>query len=217
MLPFDLLWEQYNRVVKDCGAIVLFSSGMFTADLMKSNPTMWRYNLVWDKVLVTGFLNAKRMPLRSHEDICVFYKKQPTYNPQKTKGKRSSSVGKAAGKTQDDVARNSNYRNFTKVNTTSDMKYPKSIKVFQKPHPSITVHPTQKPVELFEYLIKTYSNEGEWILDNCSGSGTTAIAAENLRRKWICIEKEEKYASESLRRIREHCERRGGILSEYMS
>ena len=102
VIPFDKLWQQYNRIIKDNGAIVLFANGMFTADLMISNKKMWKYNLVWDKVLPSGFLNAKKMPMRSHEDICVFYKKPPTYNPQMVEGKECHSRGKAVGKSQED-------------------------------------------------------------------------------------------------------------------
>ncbi|WP_366945117.1 site-specific DNA-methyltransferase [uncultured Metabacillus sp.] len=201
IIPFDELWEHYNRIIKDDGAIVLFANGMFTADLMQSNRKNWKYNLVWGKVLPSGHLNAKKQPMREHEDICVFYKKQPTYNPQMVKGKPSHSVGKAEGISQEDHSRNTNYGEFKKVQTEGDMKYPKSILTFQKPHPSTTIHPTQKPVELCEWLIKTYTNEGETVLDNCAGSGTTLIAALNTNRNFIGFELEEEYYNGALERI----------------
>ena len=196
---FEPLWQCYNRIIKDNGAIVLFANGIFTAALMLSNKQMWRYNLVWNKVLPSGFLNAKKMPLRSHEDICVFYKKPPTYNPQMTQGKECHSKGRAVG----NLARNNNYGKFDVVQTTGNLKYPKSILEYQKPHPSTTVHPTQKPVELLEYLVKTYTNEGDTVLDNCMGSGSTGVACINTGRKFIGIELDENYFNIAEKRIYE--------------
>ena len=192
-IPFDQLWEQYERVIKDNGAIVLFAQGMFTARLMMSNPKLWRYNLVWDKVAKNGFLNSKRMPLRQHEDICVFYKQLPAYNPQMTKcelHKRNHSKGN--GKHPN---KNSCYGAFVEVPTTiSDEKYPTSIISIPKEHKiGHFFHPTQKPVELVRYLIRTYSNEGDLILDNCIGSGTTAIAAIKENRHFIGMELSKEY------------------------
>ena len=193
IIPFDKLWEQYNRVIKDNGAIVLFGNGIFTAELIISNKKMWRYNLVWDKVLPSGFLNAKKMPMRNHEDVCVFYKKLPTYNPQMWIGEECHSRGNAIGKSQKDFSRNTNYGDFNAVETEGNLKYPKSILTFSKPHPSISIHPTQKPVELLEWLIKTYTNEGETVLDNCMGSGSTGVACVNTNRKIIGIELDKDY------------------------
>lgn len=193
LLPFNQLWEQYIRIIKDNGAIVLFAQGMFTAQLMMSNPDMWRYNLIWDKMFVSGFLNAKKMPMRSHEDILVFYKSLPTYNPQMTTGQPLHSKGTSY--------KNKDFANncYGDIKVTDDTrsgstdKYPTSIVRFQKPHPSCAVHPTQKSVELCEWLIKTYTNEGETVLDNCMGSGTTGVAAINTDRNFIGIELTEKY------------------------
>lgn len=201
IIPFNKLWEQYERIIKDNGAIVLTASGMFTADLMKSNPKMWKYNLVWDKVLPTGFLNCNKMPLRSHEDICVFYKELPTYNPQMEKvgwHKRNHSR-KVTGQ---DFGNNC-YGEFKMLPVVmSDEKFPKSIITISKEHSNGNfLHPTQKPVALIEYLIKTYSNEGDLILDNCSGSGSLAIAAYNTRRNFICIEKDYDYWKASVERL----------------
>ena len=178
--PLDKLWEQYKRIAKPNTAIVLFADGMFEANLMLSNPKWWRYNLVWDKVLTSGFLNANRMPLRSHEEICVFYQKQPTYNPQKTVGEKNHSKGRPKENA------NENYGDYNFVDNSDqlgNMKHPKSILTFPKPHPSVAVHPTQKSLELCEWLIKTYTNPGDVVLDNCMGSGTTCLAAKNTGRQ----------------------------------
>lgn len=201
IIPFEPLWEQYNRIIKDNGAIILFAQGMFTAQLMMSNPKMWRYNLVWDKVLKTGFLNANRMPLRQHEDICVFYKQLPTYNPQMVKcepHKRNHSKGN--GKHSQ---KNSCYGTFVEVPTiVSDEKYPTSIISVSKEHTiGHFFHPTQKPVALIRYLIRTYTNENDVVLDNTMGSGSTIVAAINEKRQYIGIEKDEKYFEIAKQRI----------------
>lgn len=193
LIPFDKLWAEYERIIKDNGAIVLFAQGMFTAKLMMSNPKLWRYNLVWDKVLISGFLNAKKMPLRCHEDICVFYKKTPTYNPQMTEGKPLH--GKGRSYKDKDLTNNC----YGSISATEDVrkgcteKYPTSILRFKKTHPSVTVHPTQKSVELCEWLIKTYTNEGDLVLDNTMGSGSTGVACVNTNRNFIGIELNEQY------------------------
>ena len=196
-IPIEKLWEQYNRIVKEDGAICLFADGMFMAKLMVSNQKMWRYNLVWNKVLASGFLNANRMPLRSTEEVVVFYKKQPVYNPQKVKGLPNHSKGSAVGKKSDDNFQvNNNYGKYTIVDNNKelgDMKHPTSLVTFSKPHPSVSKHPTEKPVELCEWLIKTYTNEGMTVLDNCMGAGSTGVAALSINRNFIGIEKEEKY------------------------
>jgi len=200
VIPFDKLWENYNRVLKENGVVVLFADGMFMAELMLSNKKMWKYNIVWDKVLTSGFLNANRQPLRSHEEIVVFYNKQPTYNPQKFKGQPNHSKGTSQKNT------NNNYSKYTIVDNREelgDMKHPRSIWSFQKPHPSKMVHPTEKPLECIEYIIKTYTNEGDLVLDNTMGSGTTCIGAKKLNRQYIGIEKEEKYFEISVKRMGE--------------
>ena len=199
LIPFDALWEQYNRIIKDNGTIVLFAQGMFTSDLMQSNRKHWRYNLIWEKDRPSGFLNAKRMPLRNHEDICVFYKKSPTYNPQMWEGKPSHSVGKAKG--ENTCKNNNNYGNFAIVEREGNLKYPRSVLKFDRPHPPI--HPTQKNVELCEWLVKTYTNENEVVLDNCMGSGTTGVACVNTNRKFIGIELDNNYFNIASKRIEE--------------
>lgn len=190
VIPIDKLWEQYKRIIKTNGVIALFADGIFMAKLMLSNEKMWKYNLIWNKVLPSGFLNANRQPLRSHEEIVIFYNKQPTYNPQKTIGNPNHGKGKGKSST------NNNYNKYNfqdNKQSLGNMKHPKSILTFPKEHPSKMVHPTQKSVQLCEYLIKTYTNEGETVLDNCMGSGTTGIACRNTGRKFIGIELEENY------------------------
>ena len=209
-LPFDELWNQYKRIITDNGAIILFAQGMFTAKLMISNPDMWRYNLIWEKTQPTGFLNAKRMPLRSHEDICVFYKKLPTYNPQKTTGhvrKVSTAEHKRNCKETTDYGKH----NFVTYDSTeryplSILKYPQEVETlvtFPKDTQKEALHPTQKPIALCEYLIKTYTNENDLVLDNCMGSGTTGVAALNTNRSFIGIELDKNYFDIAKQRIEE--------------
>ena len=198
VIPFEKLWEQYERIIKDNRAMVLTAQGMFSANLMKSNEKLWRYNLVWKKGnRVSGFLNAKRQPMRNHEDIIVFSKGQTVYHPQMTIGEKNHKKGGGNHKNTQRC-----YGNLIDTPTVlTNEKYPLSIIDFAREHPPI--HPTQKPVALFEYLIKTYTNEGEIVLDNCIGSGTTAIAAHNTGRNFIGIEKDETYFNIAKKRIEE--------------
>ena len=203
IIPFDKLWNSYERIIKDNGAIVLFAQGVFYVDLVNSNRKLFRYDLIWDKVLTSGFLNAKRMPLRQHEQIAVFYKKLPKYNPQFTSGKPLHSKGKTY---KDKPIVNQNYGVFHATDDSragSTEKYPTSILKFQKPHPSISVHRTQKSVELLKWLINTYTNEGDTVLDNCMGSGSTGVACVNTNRNFIGYELNEKYFEIAERRINE--------------
>ena len=191
IIPFEPLWEHYKRIVKQNGAIILFGQGLFSAKLIMSQPKMFRYNLVWDKKLKSGFLNANRMPLRQHEDIIVFYKKMPTYNPQMIKSEphKRSHVGKHAQPTNNCYG---NYKPTPEI--ISDEKFPSSIISFKKEHfKGKSYHPTEKPVDLLRYLIRTYTNKGDIVLDNCMGSGSTIIAAIMENRQYIGIEKELKY------------------------
>lgn len=199
VIPFDSLWEQYNRVAKPNAAFVLFAQGLFYVDLVNSNRANFRYDIVWDKQLKSGFLNANVMPLRVHEQIAVFYKSKPTYNPQKVKGQPTHSKGTAVF-TKD--VTNNNYGDYTPVENINDMKYPSSILSYQKPHPSVSVHPTQKPVELLEYLIKTFTNEGDTVLDNTMGSGSTGVACLNTNRNFIGIELDDNYFDIAERRMK---------------
>lgn len=202
IIPMEPLWKQYRRIIKDNGAIILFSQGMFTAQLMMSAPDLWRYNLIWNKVLTTGMLNAKKMPLRCHEDICVFYKSQPAYHPIMTRGEKLH-TGK---QTYVAPRKNSCYGSLQYVNGKRENeyeKYPVSVLTFPKPHPSVTVHPTQKSVDLIRYLIMTYSDEGDLVLDNTMGSGTTGVAALMEKRRFVGIEKDAGFFRIAQRRIRE--------------
>jgi site-specific DNA-methyltransferase (adenine-specific) len=188
-IPLPGLWQEYRRITKENACIVLFGQGMFTAELMMSNRSAWRYNLIWEKDRPTGFLNAAFMPLRSHEDICVFYEKLPTYNPQFWEGEPMHGMGKKfrrGGSATSNYGKYNIPKNPTAARAGDTKKYPRSVLHFAKPHPA--VHPTQKPVELFEYLINTYSNPGDMIHDSCLGSGTTLEACKNTDRDCLCFE-----------------------------
>lgn len=198
IIPFEPLWEQYKRIIKDDGAIVLFANGMFTAKLMLSNKSMWRYNLIWEKTQPTGFLNVKKMLLRNHEDICVFYNKLPTYNPQKSTG-HTRKVSKAEHKVG--CKNTTDYGEHGLTTYDSTERYPKSVWKFAKDIQKSALHPTQKPVALLEYLIKTYTNEGDMVLDNCMGNGSTGVACLNTNRNFIGIELEESYFNIAKERI----------------
>lgn len=200
VIPFNNLWDEYRRIAKENAAILLFGSGIFTAELMLSNPKWWKYNLIWEKTQPTGFLNANKMPLRSHEDICVFYKKQPTYVPQKTKGNKRK-VSKAEHKAL--CKKTSNYGEYGYAEYDSTERFPKSVLKFKKDIQKSALHPTQKPVALLEYLIKTYTNEGDTVLDNCMGSGSTGVACINAGRNFIGIELDENYFNIAHKRIDE--------------
>lgn len=200
IIPFDPLWEQYKRIIKDNGAIILFGNGMFTAELMMSNKPMWKYNIIWEKTQPTGFLNAKKMPLRNHEDICIFYKKPPTYNPQKTTG-HTRKVSKAEHKIG--CKNTSDYGEHGLTTYDSTERYPKSVWKFAKDIQKSALHPTQKPLALIEELVKTYTNEGDLVVDSCAGSMTTVIASIKNKRKCIAIEKDEKYYQIGCNRVNE--------------
>lgn len=197
------MWEQYERIIKDNGAIVLFSSQPFTTDLIMSNRKLYRYEIIWNKEYGTDFQLANKKPMKAHENIQVFYKKQPTYNPQKIKREK---VIDTTNWQQD--KRNKNHDNsHSKENVKKkyDYKYPTTVLNYNMANGecnnSKRVHPTQKPVYVMEWLINTYSNEGDIILDNCIGSGTTAIAALNTGRKFIGFETETKYIEIANKRI----------------
>jgi len=199
VIPFEPLWAQYKRVIKDNGAIVLFGSEPFSSALRMSNIKNYKYDWIWDKIKGTGFLNAKRQPMRNHEIVSVFYKKQCTYNPLKTKGhnkKESFRAKHLQTEVYGDMKNDYSY--------SSTERYPRSIQVFSTDTQNSSIHPTQKPVALMEYLIKTYTNEGEVILDNAAGSGTTGIACINTNRRYFLIEKDEKYFDVINERIGNH-------------
>jgi DNA modification methylase len=208
IIPFDELWESYNRIVKENGAIVLTSQQPFTSKLIMSNLSDFRYEWIWEKNKSTGHLNAKKMPMKSHENVCVFYKNLPTYNPQKTTGHKPF----GAVKPKDNIPEPEVKRNYNHVNKqlgndgkTTD-RYPRSIQKFSVINNDNKEkwHPTQKPVGMIEYFIKTYSNENDIILDNCMGSGSTGIACLNFNRKFIGIELNDEYFDKAKERIGVH-------------
>lgn len=187
IIPFDELWGQYNRIIKDSGAIILFGNNPFTAQLICSNLKYFRYSLVWEKNKFSDFLNAKRKPMKTNEDICVFYKKQPVYNIQYWYSTPYERWNK-----QEAVNKQSNYGKHKCNNVKSDGKrLPTTVLKFNRiERPE---HPTQKPIDLLEWIIKSYSNENDLVLDNCMGVGSTGIACKKNNRKFIGIEIEKKY------------------------
>lgn len=199
VIPFESLWEQYNRIIKDNGAIVLFSSQPFTSQLILSNLKMFKYEWIWQKTHPKGHLNAKKMPMRAHENIEVFYKKPPTYNPQITHGhKRKVAKTNYIRESEGDSCYGREVRN-TSYDSTD--RYPLDVQIFSNANQLGKIHRTQKPVEIYEYFIKTYTNENEIILDSCAGSMTCAIAGINLNRRFICIEKDEEIFESGKNRV----------------
>ena len=205
VIPLDKLWAQYKRVCKDNTAILLFAQTPFDKVLGCSNLEMLRYEWIWEKTQATGFFNAKKMPMKAHENILVFYSAIPTYNPQKTSGH----------KPMNNYTKKANVLNKTQLygKVTQDIsgggdteRFPRTVQTFssdkQKTKLDGTIHPTQKPVALCEYLIKTYTNEGDLVLDNTCGSGSTLVAAKNTNRQFIGIEKEQEYYNICLKRLK---------------
>ena len=198
VIPFKPLWEQYNRIIKDNGAVVLFGIEPFSSELRVSNLKNYRYDYVWKKNTVTGFLQANKMPMRSHEMISVFYKKLPQYNKQMRCGFKPYSKTRKG-------AESNLYRNYKVTSASVDgERYPISILEFPCVNQKGRMHPTQKPVALLEYLIRTYTNEYDIVLDNCMGSGSTGVACKNLNRGFIGIEKDDNYFNIAKNRI-ENC------------
>ena len=201
VIPFELLWSQYERVIKDDGAIVLFGAEPFSSLLRLSNLKLYKYDWVWRKTHPKGHLNAKKQPMRAHEVMSVFYKKQCLYNPQKTTGHarkvaktsyiKESNGDSVYGKEVRDTAYDSTER------------YPTSVQTFSNADLTNVLHPTQKPLELLEYLVKTYTNEGDTVLDNTMGSGTTGVACINLKRGFVGIEMDDNYFEIAKKRIAE--------------
>lgn len=187
IIPLDELWEQYERIIKDKGCIALFAQTPFDKVLGVSNLKLLKYEWIWEKDNGTGFLNAKKMPLKIHENILIFYKNTPIYNPQMRKGFKSYSYSK-------ENISSTNYGNSNGTNgiiKNEGDRYP--IDIIQFKRDKNKLHPTQKPVSLLEYLIKTYTKEGETVLDNCMGSGSTGVACQNTNRNFIGFELDEKY------------------------
>lgn len=192
VISFEKLWEQYNRIIKKNGAIILFGSQPFTTMLISSNMKYFRYSLVWEKNKFSDFLNAKRKPMKTNEDICIFYKKQPTYNIQYW-----YSTPYERWNTQKAVDKQSNYGSHKEnVAKSEGERLPTTVLKFNRvERPS---HPTQKPTDLLEWLIKSYTNEGDTVLDNCMGVGSTGIAAKKTNRNFIGIELDETYYNKAV-------------------
>ena len=202
IIDLSKLWIEYKRIIKPNGAIVLTAQSPFDKVLGASNLEMLRYEWIWEKTHATGHLNAKRMPLKAHENILVFYKKLPTYNPQKTTGHKAASGYTKTVKTQNKTEVYGKVKKEIVGKKQTD-RYPRSVLLFPSDKQKECLHPTQKPLSLMEYLIKTYTNEGELILDNCAGSGTTGLAAKNLKRNYIMIENDKKNYQICLKRLKE--------------
>ena len=198
-IPFEPLWEQYRRVIKPNGAIALFGSEPFTSMLIVSNIEQFKYNWIWQKNKTTGFLNAKKQPLNDNETVSIFYKKQCTYNPQMTVAEKVYKRGIVTRNKSDCYGSERSFRH-----EDTGKRYPKRIQYFNNNFTREQLHPTQKPVALFEYLIKTYTNPGELVLDNCMGSGTTAIACMNTGRDFLGFEMDKGYYDIACKRIEDH-------------
>ena len=207
IIPFNEMWPCIKGIRKNNAPTLLFAQGLYYVDLVSSNRKEFKYDFVWDKILTSGFLNANRMPLRRHEQIAVFYKKLPTYHPQFTEGKPLHSKGTNYLSKK---YKNQNYGEFKQTDDNRKgctQKHPTSIITYQKPHSSIAKHRTEKSIDMLEYLIKTYTNEGDIVLDFTAGSFTTGIACQNTNRKFIGIELDEHYYNIGVQRMKENQER----------
>lgn len=200
VIPFEPMWEQFLRVTKENAAIILFASGMFTAKLMLSKPNLWRYNLIWQKNNPSGFMNANRMPLREHEDILVFYRKLPVFHPQ-MKSCSPNEMVHGRGKLGRPITNNIYGKRIELPSKQRCEKCPTSILKFNKPHFK-GQHPTQKPVDLIRWLIRSYTNEGDVVLDATMGSGTTGVAAVMEKRSFIGIESDNQWFNVATTRIK---------------
>lgn len=192
IIPFEEMWLRLNKLIKPNGAIVLFGSEPFSSALRMSNIKNYRYDWVWEKAIGANPLLCKKRPMKYHENILIFYKKQPTYNPQMTKGKLRNKKPEMFGNKEDENWGGA-MRSIDGVDNINDLYYPRSYQYFSNADQKEKVHPTQKPVELMEYLIKTYTNENELVLDFTMGSGTTGVACKNLNRNFIGIELDKNY------------------------
>lgn len=198
ILPFDQLWKSYERIIKDNGAILLFAKAPFDKVLAASNLKLFRYEWIWEKNKATGHLNASHMPMQAHENILVFYKNTPIYNPQMTEGHRP--MNRATTRHTSGVYGNGR-ESENQAGTT--IRNPRSVLYFpvvNNDDPE-RIHPNQKPVELLEYLIRTYTNEGDTVFDNCGGSCSTAVAANRCKRNYIVIEKDPTFAAKGINRV----------------
>ena len=218
IIPFDKLWGMVNYLLKPNGAFITTASQPFTSALVMSNPKMFKYEWIWEKAVGSNFAALKYQPMKEHENILVFCKGTTVYNPikeeRKGSGKQRQKAGyansKATAKTGQFIG---GIMDATKrTNDYEELRYPSSIQYFNNRDKDRGMHPTQKPTELFEYLIKTYTNENDLVLDNCAGSCTTAIAALNTNRNYICMEKDENYYNIGLKRVKEWHENKNSKL-----
>lgn len=200
IIPLDKLWEHYSRIIKDNGAILLFAQTPFDKILGCSNLKWLRYEWIWEKTQATGHLNANKMPMKAHENILVFYKKLPKYNPQKTEGHNPVNTYTKYIATQNNTEIYGKTGKELKGGKNTD-RYPRSIQIFSSDKQKSKLHPTQKPIALCEYLIKTYTNENDLVLDNCMGSGTSGVACKNLNRNFIGIEIDGKHYETAKKRL----------------
>lgn len=206
VIPFEPLWEQYDRIIKDRGIIILNSAQPFTTKLINSRIDLFRYTLVWNKNKVTAPYLANKRPMVCHEDICIFYKKQPTYNPQKIK-RTEAEFKRLAKKPKKTISKNEVYGNFESTYSnreSGEYKHPKSILNIPTMHKIKSIHPTQKPLDLLNWLIKSYTNENDWVLDNTCGSNTTGISCYDLNRNYIGIEKDKDIYEVAKKRMEEN-------------
>jgi site-specific DNA-methyltransferase (adenine-specific) len=202
IIPFEYLWSEYRRITKEESVMIFTAAEPFMSKLVCSNLNDFKYDMVWHKSRSTGHLNAKIAPLRNHENIAVFYRKVGKYNPQIQSKPKENIRPNSRRRASENYGK---FKEFSKRTIPLDKRYPSSVEKFNNVnHGESGLHPTQKPVALFEYLIKTYTNEGETVLDNCMGSGTTAIACLNTNRKYIGFEKEKKYFDIAQERINKH-------------
>ena len=197
VIPLDKLWSEYERVIKDNGVIVLTAAQPFTSALVMSNIKLFKYEWIWQKTKCSGHLNAKKMPLRQHESVLIFYKKLPTYNPQ---GLIDGDFNNSRPAQGSGIVKNYGKERYTKQ-ISKKGNYPKTIQEFANPSGAGHLHPTMKPLSLIEYMIKTYTNEGDLILDNTCGSGTTGLGAKNLGRNFIMMEQDPKYYEIACKRL----------------
>ena len=203
VIDLTKLWIEYERIIKDNGAILLFAQTPFDKVLGASNIKLLKYEWIWEKTQATGHLNAKKMPMKAHENILVFYKNLPTYNQQKTSNHKTINIYTKYVKTQNNTEIYGEMKREISGGGETD-RYPRSVITFPSDKQTSSLHSTQKPIALCRYFIKTYTNEGDLVLDNCAGSGTTGIACMNTGRDYILMEKDERYFEVINKRIEEH-------------
>jgi site-specific DNA-methyltransferase (adenine-specific) len=206
IIPFEPLWEQYKRIIKNNGAIVLTASQPFTSALVMSNPDMFKYSWIWQKAVGSNFATLKYQPMKEHEDVLIFGKGKTTYNPimEERKGSGSERVKHKYNALESKTGEaNGSLLNTERTGKYGELRNPSSVQYFNNREDSRGLHPTQKPIALMSYLIKTYTNEGDLVLDNCAGSGTTGVACKKTGRNYIGIEINPAYVKIAKQRLRQ--------------